>query len=184
MKKRTFPKEAQDLAGRAEAAMRDGNYIRSLALWDQVIEQVPEAASLRAGRADALLQLGSVAEAMEEAQRAVEADEDYLPGHWVLALTAAQLEQTARADRAFQRAVILSFGDGMIISEYAHFLAAQGDPGVAEEMALRAVRAAPGFAGAWAALGYSQFRRERACEAESNLKHALELDPHDGRAKA
>jgi Tfp pilus assembly protein PilF len=107
-----------------------------------------------------------------------------LPEVWfVQAISAALLGRSCEAQAAFEKAVGASRNDPRVLAEYANFMATERGPKPAEEVAIRAVRAAPNGPEGWAALGLAQLRLGLKAEAESSLKRALELDPNNARAQ-
>jgi len=171
--------DVQDLIDRAFAALRDGDYVRALAVGDQLVAARPQHAVARAIRAQALLGADSPDESLQEASRAVAlapADEH---AHRLLALAAWRTGRLTLAQESFRRAIERSGRRAAMLVDYAWFMANERGPKLAEPAAREAVAADAGSSTAWAALGLTQFRLHRREEAEASLRRALELDPND-----
>jgi Tfp pilus assembly protein PilF len=171
--------EVRNLIDQALAALREDDYVRALALGDQLVAARPERAVARAIRAQALLGADAPEESFQEARRAV----DLAPGdehaHLLGALAAWRSGRLALAQESFERAIDCSGRRPRMLSEYAWFMANERGPKPAEEAAQEAVEADAGSSTAWAALGLAQFRLHRRDEAEASLRRALELNPND-----
>jgi Tfp pilus assembly protein PilF len=171
--------ELRGLIDLAFAALGDGDYIRALAIGDQLAAEAPDRAVVRAIRAQALLGADVPEESYEEARRAVELAPSDERAHRLLAMSAWRLGRLAAAPESFQRAIALSNQMPTLLSDYAWFMATERGPKLAKEAAEAAVEADPKSSTAWAALGLAQYRLHRRAQAEANLRHALELNPND-----
>ena len=155
------------------------DYVRALAIGDQLVAALPDRAVVRAIRAQALLGSDAPEESYGEARRAVDLAPEDEHAHRLLAMAAWRAERLAIAQEAFQRAIEL-FGDRpALLSDYAWFMATERGPKLGKEAAEAAVEADAGSSTAWAALGLAQFRLHRRAEAEVSLRRALELNPND-----
>lgn len=163
----------------ALAALRAGDYVRALALGDQLASEAPELAVVRAIRAQALLGADSPQESFQEARRAVELAPDDEYAQQLLALSAWRTERLALAQESFERAIAISERRSSLLAEFAWFMANERGPKLAEQAAREAVEACADCSTAWAALGLAQFRLHRPADAEKSLRCALELDPND-----
>jgi Tfp pilus assembly protein PilF len=171
--------EIRNLIESAVAALGDGDYVRALAIGDQLAAEAPDRASVRAIRAQALLGADAPEESYKEAQRAVElapADEH---AHRLLAMSAWRNGRLAIAQEAFQRAIKICGPLSALLSDYAWFMATERGPKLAKQAAEAAVTADANSSTAWAALGLAQYRLHRRAEAEASLRRALELNPND-----
>ena len=171
--------EFRDRIDTAFAAMRDGDYVRALAIGDQLAAESPDCAAVRAIRAQALLGSETPGESYHEACRAVELAPDDAHIRRILAFAAWRVERLGMAQEAFERAVELSRRAPAILSEYAWFLAVERGPKVGEQAARDAIRADADSSTAWAALGRAQFRLHQFDEAETSLRRAMTLNPND-----
>jgi Tfp pilus assembly protein PilF len=171
--------EIRDLIDSAFAALRDGDYVRALAIGDQLAAAAPDRATVRAIRAQALLGSDSPEESYEEAQQAVELAPTDEHAHRLLAMSAWRLGRLGIAQDSFQRAIFLSNRMPAILADYAWFMATERGPKLAKEAAEAAVQADPKSSTAWAALGLAQYRLRRRAQAEAHLRRALELNPND-----
>ena len=97
--------DVQDLIERAFDALRGGDYVRALAVGDQLVAARPEHAVARAIRAQALLGADSPEESFQEASQAVELAPDDEHAHRLLALAAWRTGRMAMAQALFQRAI-------------------------------------------------------------------------------
>jgi Tfp pilus assembly protein PilF len=168
-----------DLIEQAFAALRNEDYVRALAVGDQLVSARPDRAVARAIRAQALLGADSPDESFNEARRAVELSSHDEHAHRLLAMAAWRTGRLALAQESFERAVEHSDRRPMLLGEYAWFMANERGPKLAERSAREAVEADAECSTAWAALGLAQFRLHRRTEAETSLRRALVLNPND-----
>ena len=171
--------EVHDLIERAFAAIGNGDYVRALAIGDQLAADLPDRAVVRAIRAQALLGADAPEESYDEARRAVDLAPDDEHAHRLLAMAAWRTERLALAQASFERAVELSGRRPAILSDYAWFMANKRSPKLGKQAAEAAVEADADSSTAWAALGLAQYRLHRRVEAEASLRRALELNPND-----
>ncbi len=171
--------EAHDLIERAFAALAEEDYVRALAIGDQLVAALPDRAVVRAIRAQALLGSDAPEESYSEARRAVDLAPEDEHAHRLLAMAAWRAERLAIAQEAFERAIELFGKHPVLLSDYAWFMATERGPKLGKEAAEAAVEADAGSSTAWAALGLAQFRLHRRTEAETSLRRALELNPND-----
>jgi len=172
--------EVHDLIELAFAALADGDYVRALAVGDQLVAELPDdRAVVRAIRAQALLGSDAPEESYDEARRAVDLAPEDEHAHRLLAMAAWRTERLALAQESFERAIELSGRRPMLLSDYAWFMATERGPKLGKEAAEAAVEADADSSTAWAALGLAQYRLHRRVEAEASLRRALELNPND-----
>jgi len=171
--------EVHDLIELAFAALADGDYVRALAVGDQLVADLPDRAVVRAIRAQALLGSDAPEESYDEARRAVDLAPEDERAHRLLAMAAWRTERLALAQESFERAIELSDRKPAVLSDYAWFMATERGPKLGKEAAEAAVEADAGSSTAWAALGLAQYRLHRRVEAEASLRRALELNPND-----
>jgi Tfp pilus assembly protein PilF len=163
----------------ALAALRGEEYVRAVAIADQLAVDLPENALVRAIRAQGLLYGDNPESALAEARKAVDLDPRNAHSQILLAYAAWRCERPTLAQSAFEAAVRFSGGEGFFLAEYAWFLANRRAPKAAESAARSALEANEASSTAWAALGLAMFRMRRRAEAESSLRRALELNPED-----
>jgi Tfp pilus assembly protein PilF len=178
------PDRIEELSDQALEALDRGDYVRALAIADQLIAAAPHSPAARALRAQALLGTDAGEEAVSEARRAVELDPQDEYAERLLGLAAWRDERLTLAQSSFERAVELSGRKPELLAEYAWFMASERGPRLAEEAAREAVDADENSSTAWAALGLTQFRLHRRQQAEASLRRALELDPNDMYAQS
>ncbi|MFZ1932755.1 MAG: tetratricopeptide repeat protein [Thermoguttaceae bacterium] len=171
--------ELHDLIERAFAALAAEDYVRALAIGDQLVAEVPDRAVVRAIRAQALLGADAAEESYAEARRAVELDPQDEHAHRLLAMAAWRSERLAIAQESFQLAIARFGKHPALLSDYAWFMATERGPKLAEAAAHAAIEADAASSTAWAALGLAQFRLHRRGDAEASLRRALELNPND-----
>jgi Tfp pilus assembly protein PilF len=155
-----------------------------LAVTDQLATAVPDDPAVRAMRAQALLGSDQPEEALAEARRAVELDDNNEYAQRLMGLTAWRQERLTLAQESLSRAVVLSRRRPEVLAEYAWFMANERGPRLAEKAAQEAIDADGTMSTAWAALGLAQHRLRRRNEAEVSLRRALELNPNDLYAQA
>jgi Tfp pilus assembly protein PilF len=173
------PDEFQDLCDDAFAALAGGDYVRALAVADQLAAEKPEDAVIRTVRAQALLGADAGEDAVEEARKAVRIDPSSDYAHRLLGMSAWRAGRLTLAQESFERAVELSGRRPVLLAEYAWFMANQRGPRLAERAAKEAVDADPESSTAWAALGLAQHKLHQRHEAEASLSRALQLNPND-----
>jgi len=171
--------EAHGLIELAFAALGDGDYVRALAIGDQLAAALPDRAVVRAIRAQALLGSDAPEESYDEARRAVALAPEDEHAHRLLAMAAWRTERLTLAQESFERAIELSGRRPALLSDYAWFMATERGPKLGKEAAEAAVEADADSSTAWAALGLAQYRLHRRAEAEASLRRALELNPND-----
>jgi Tfp pilus assembly protein PilF len=171
--------ETHDLIEQAFAALANGDYVRALAIGDQLAADLPERAVVRAIRAQALLGSDAPEESYDEARRAVALAPNDGHAHRLLAMAAWRTSRLGLAQESFQRAIDLSGRKSALLSDYAWFMATERGPRLGQQAAETAVEADASSSTAWAALGLAQYRLHRRDEAEASLRRALELNPND-----
>ncbi|MEN6451462.1 MAG: tetratricopeptide repeat protein [Thermoguttaceae bacterium] len=171
--------ELRELIDTALAALDAEDYVRAVALADQLAAAAPEKAVVRAIRAHALLGADSPEEAFGEARRAVELAPDNSYAQQSLAMTAWRTGRLTLAQQSFETAIACSGRRASLLSEYAWFMATERGPKPAEQAAQAAIEADPKSSTAWAALGLAQFRLHRRDQAEASLRRSLQLNPKD-----
>lgn len=169
---------------RAFLALRDGDYLRALAMADQLVAAMPDRAVVRAVRAQALLGANSPEESFAEARQAVVLAPRDAHAHLLLALAAWRTARLGLAQESFERAIDLSNRRSALLTEYAWFMAMERGPRLAEQAARRAVAADENSSTGWAALGLAQYRLHRRAEAEASLRRSLQLNPNDMYAQS
>ncbi len=171
--------EVHDLIERAFAALAAEDYVRALAIGDQLVAELPDRAVIRAIRAQALLGSDAPQESYDEARRAVELDPYDEHAYRLLAMAAWRAERLAAAQEAFEQAIERFGKQPALLSDYAWFMASERGPKFAKAAAEAAIEADASSSTAWAALGLAQFRLHQRDEAEESLRRALELNPND-----
>jgi len=177
-------RQIEQLAEEALEALRTDDFVRAVAIADQLTAIVPDDAAVRAIRAEALVKTEAGEDALAEARRAVELAPENHHLHVVLGLAAWQTERLTLAQQSFERAVELSGEEPRLVADFAFFMGAARGPRLAEAAANEALSGDPKCAAAWAALGLAQFRSRRRRAAEASLTRALELDPNEPYAQA
>ena len=165
-------------------AFRQGDYVRTVALTDQLVAIDADQPAVRALRARALLYSDAGEEALSEARRAAELDPRNDQVQLVLGLAAWRSGRLYLAQQSLESAIRLSDGKPGMLVDYAWFMASERGPRLAEDAALEAVGMNDRSSTAWAALGLAQFRLRRRQDAEASLNRALELDPDDPYAQS
>jgi Tfp pilus assembly protein PilF len=176
--------EIQDLIEKAFDALHNDDYVRALAIGDQLAVDAPDRAVVRTIRAQALLATDSPQESYEEACRAVELAPNDERAQLLLAMSAWRTERLTFAQEAYERAIALSGFRPSVLSDYAWFMATERGPKLAKEAAEAAIDADSGSSTAWAALGRAQYRLHARADAEASLCRALALNPNDIYAQA
>jgi len=181
--------EIEKLFAQASDAMADGDFVRAVAIADQLTAELPDDAAAWLLRAESLLASGAEDETLEAARRAVElgaVELDAEPGraHRILGLAAWRCERLSLAQQSLQRALELSGRNPELLAEFAWFMASERGPRLAEETAREAVEANETSSTAWAALGLVEFRLHRREQAEESLRRALALNPSDVYAQS
>lgn len=171
--------EIERLFAQASDAMADGDFVRAVAIADQLTAELPDDATAWLLRAESLLASGAEDETLEAARRAVELDTEADQAHRILGLAAWRCERLSLAQQSLQRALELSGHDPDLLAEFAWFMASERGPRLAEEAAREAVEANETSSTAWAALGLVEFRMHRREQAEESLRRALALNPGD-----
>ena len=171
--------EIHDRIELAYAALANGDYVRALAIGDQLAAEAPDRAVVRAIRAQALLSSDSPEESYKEARRAVDLAPQDVHAHRLLALSAWRIERLGAAQESFEQAIVLSDSKPEVLSEYAWFMATERSPKLGEQAAKAAINADTESSTGWAALGLAQYRLHRRAEAETSLRRALTLNPND-----
>jgi len=174
----------QELSEQALDALARGDYLRAVAVADQLAAAMPDNPVVRAIRAQALLGSDAGEEAVAEARRAVELDAENEYAQRLLGLAAWRAERLTLAQESLQRALELSGRRAELLAEYAWFMARERGPKLADEAAREAVEADDASSTAWAALGLAQHRLHRRDDAETSLRRALELDPNNVYAQS
>ncbi len=178
------PYELSNLKEEATRALERGDYVRAIAVTDQLVETLPDDPIVRTIRAEALVKSDAGEEAFDEARRAAELAPGSVHAQVLLGLAAWRHARLGMAQEALERAVELSHRKPALLIDYAWFMASERGPRPAEEAAREAVATNPKASTAWAALGLAQFRLHRFRHAEASLKRALQLDPNDPYAQA
>jgi Tfp pilus assembly protein PilF len=171
--------DAQNLIEQAFAALSNSDYVRALAIADQLVAELPDRAVVRAIRAQALLGSDAPEESYNEARRAVELAPDDGHAQRLLAMAAWRTARLGQAQESFVRAIEFSHQSAALLADYAWFMATERGPKLGKEAADAAVEADATSSTAWAALGLAQYRLHRRAEAEASLRRALELNPND-----
>ena len=174
----------EKLIEEAREAVASGDFVRAVAITDQLTAVVPDDAAVRALRAEALLKSDAAEDALAEARRAVELDPENHHPHTLLGLAAWRAGRLTLAQQSLERAIELSGRKPGLLADYAWFMASERGPRMAEQAANEAVHANHESSTAWAALGLAQFRLHRRKAAQASLKRALELDANDPYAQS
>ncbi|HEX4149351.1 MAG TPA: hypothetical protein VHY20_10200, partial [Pirellulales bacterium] len=178
------PEEIEQLVCEAGEALAASQYVRALALLDQLQAIEADNALVHQLRANVLLALGNFDAALGEAEQAAELAPADTQAPLLVARTAWRMGATGKAQSAFERAMRLSSAEPALLAEYAVFMAQERGPRPAELAARQALAADEQSAEAWAALGLAQHRMHRAGAAEASLKRALQLDPNSAIAQS
>jgi Tfp pilus assembly protein PilF len=171
------------LTAEALEALDRGDYVRAIAITDQLASEAPDDPLIHIVRARALLVGGDAEEALAAGQKAVQLDPAGSKAHSLLGVAAWRLGRLSLAQQSFETAVRNSGEQAGTLIDFAWFMASERGPRLAEDAALEAVAAAEDSSTAWAALGLSQLRLHRRDDAEESLRRALELDPNDPYAQ-
>lgn len=186
--------EIEKLFARAHDAMAEGDFVRTVAIADQLTAELPDDAAAWLLRAESLLASGAEEETLEAARRAVELnavelgivesnavelDAEAGQAHRILGLAAWRCERLTLAQQSLQRGLELSGHDPDLLAEFAWFMASERGPRLAEEAAREAVEANESSSTAWAALGLVEFRMHLREQAEASLRRALALNSGD-----
>jgi Tfp pilus assembly protein PilF len=164
---------------RAHEALKKGDFVRALALIDQLVADRPSDPVYRCWHSYALLGVKNPTEALAAARQAVALGPRLFQSYLTLAWSAIELGRKQEAQDAFEMALTLSDRDPFVLVEYATFLSTERGPAVAEKVAREAVAAQPNSPEAWRALGFSLFRLHQHAEAEACLERSLALGPDD-----
>ncbi len=173
------PEQFQDVCDDAFDALRAADYVRAVALADQLAAEKPDDAVVRAIRAQALLGADAGEAAVDEAQHAARLDPQSHYAHRLLGMAAWRAGRLTLAQQSFERAVQLSGRRPEVLADYAWFMATERGPRLAERAAKEAVEAGPEQSTAWAALGLAQHKLHQRHEAQASLRQALQLNPND-----
>jgi len=177
------PHEFQRRLAEVTDALESREYLRTVAMADQLIAEVPDDAMLLMARASALLAVERGQDACEDAQRAAEiAPHD--PKAWSLLGEAAEASgRNTRAQEAFERACQLAADDDRPsrLADLAWFMAGNRGPRPAEAAAKKALAANPQSAVAWASLARIAYRQSRLEDAATCIERAVECDPTERR---
>ncbi|MCE5269291.1 MAG: tetratricopeptide repeat protein [Planctomycetaceae bacterium] len=171
--------QLRELIDQAFAALSAEDYVRGVAIADQLAASAPDRAVIRAIRAQALLGANAPDESFQEARRAVGLDPTDSYAQRLLAMTAWRTGRLNLAQESYQTAIRLSDRRPALLNDYAWFMAMERGPKPAEQAARAAIAADADSSTAWAALGMAQLRQHRRVEAEASLRRALQLNPND-----
>jgi Tfp pilus assembly protein PilF len=178
------PEDIERLASEAGEALAANQYVRALALLDQLQAIDADNAVVHQLRANVLLAMGNNEAALIEAEHAARLAPTDKQAPLLVARTAWRMGATGKAQSAFERAIKLSSPEPALLAEYAVFMAWERGPRPAELAAREALAANEQSAEAWAALGLAQHRMHRASAADASLKRALQLDPNSSMAQS
>ncbi|MDY0166751.1 MAG: tetratricopeptide repeat protein [Thermoguttaceae bacterium] len=176
--------EYSRLFDQAVAALESRQYVRAVSIADQLVAVRDDDAAVRNLRAQALLNLKSAGEALEEAQHAVRLDTGDAQARMLLGMAAWELGRLGLAQEAFERGIELSGHEPELLARYAWFLACERGSKLAAAASEEAIRADQQSALAWAALGLVQLRQHRLPVARESLRRALKIDPNDVHAQS
>ena len=167
--------EALELLGAALSAQ--GRFVEALPWFDAAKELRPTSPSIRHNRAQALFGLGRAAEARDDLAQAVESNPGLHPAWNLLGGVLAALGDTAGAERAYRRALLLRpdhaethYNLGLLFQESAR-------PDEAIACYRKALQRKPGFAPAHNNLGNALKVKGRVDEAMTHYAEALKFDP-------
>ena len=176
--------ESDKLFEQANDALAGGDYVRAVAIADQLTTGLPDNFAAWLLCAESLLASGAAEEPLEAARRAVELDTRSEQAHRLLGLAAWRCEKLTLAQQSLERALELSSRRADLLAEFAWFMASERGPRLAEAAAHEAVEADEMSSTAWAALGLAEFRLHRHRQAEASLRRALALNPGDVYAQS
>lgn len=176
--------ERHTLLDQAADALDRGDYVRALAIADQLAAENPDDLRLRGLRTRALLAAADYPAALAEAGRLIELAGEDDESLLLLARAAWRSGKLSLAQHSFEKAIKSARRQAALLAEYAWFMAQVRGPKLAVTAARDAIDADPKSPRAWAALGVAQHRLHQATDAEASLSQALKLDPHDVDAQA
>lgn len=177
---RDDPNQAEALDGLSELLMTLGFPAQALPLLERLGKRRLSSASVRMRKAQALMQMGRLDEALIAAVKAVELRPSNPRTHINLGNTLSRMGQPGAAAEAFERATELDPQDLL-----AHFKLgecrlelSQAEP-AAQSFRL-AVNGDPGFAEAWCGLGRALLQTGQSAQAQQALQRARSRRPEDG----
>ncbi|MDZ7615695.1 MAG: tetratricopeptide repeat protein [Patescibacteria group bacterium] len=172
------------LLDQAIAALEQGDFVRAVAIADQLVAVRDDDGLVRNLRAQALLNLPAAEEALDEAHHAVRLEPNDPQSRMILGMAAWELGRLTLAQQAMEQGIRLSGDDPELLARYAWFLACERGPKLAAEASERAIQADERSSMAWASLGLAQLRQHRLRVARESLRRALQNDPSDPHAQA
>jgi type IV pilus assembly protein PilF len=153
----------------------------------QIIGEVGEPrnrAKLRTELASLYFSNGNLAVALEELRNAVSADSSYAPAYGMYGLVYMQMNDNARAEENFERALRLAPNDADINHNYGWFLCQTKREEKSIEYFLQALRN-PLYGTPWrsySAAGMCTLRLKRTKDAEAFFERALKSEPDEPAA--
>lgn len=136
-------------------------------------------AQIRTALASEYYQRRNFAIAIEEAESALKAAENYAPAHMMLGLIFMEIGEDAKAASSFERALRITPNDPDVLNNFGWFLCQRGDAKRGMGMFLQALRV-PLYTTPQRALlnaGTCARRLGNVADAEQYLKQALQLQP-------
>jgi len=124
---------------------------------------------------------GNLGVALEELRVATAADANYAPAYGMYGLVYMQMNDQARADASFERALRLSPNDGDINHNYGWFLCQSGREPESVKYFLQAIRN-PLYPTPWrsySAAGVCTLKLKQFKDAEAFFERALRLEPDE-----
>jgi tetratricopeptide (TPR) repeat protein len=168
------------LAGSART--QSANYRDNETCFRWVLTKNPESATAHSNLGGALLDKGSVDEAIIHLTRAVEIEPDYQFGHYNLGAALLQTGQTDEAISELRTALKINPNDPKAYFTLANALAKKGDQNEAIAYYGRALRLTPDFPDAHTNLANLMLERGNASGALEHYREALRLQPKNPQA--
>jgi len=177
------------LFDQALSASRDGDFVRALPLWNQVLERAPEDAAAWSNRGNVQLALGDPEAAIADQSRAMELDPLNADPHlnrgtaeealqdWDAA--EADYRWILEADRAADRPP-----DASALYNLGNVQGSRGDWPAARQQFLSAADARPGFAMARSSAALAAFELGDLEDAETELRRLIRRYPLFADARA
>ena len=149
-------------------------------LFEKIVRVFPESERGHTGLGAALLRLGQFDAAAASLRTALQMNERSVEAHHDMGQLLRELGDLERAEQHFRRAMELRQNDFNDMMGLAHTLFAQGRLDEAADLALRANRAHPRYAGPLALLGTISNAHQRWSDALRWFEQGLELAPNSG----
>ncbi len=173
------------LKARASGALRDKNYARAEQMLRELVDAVPNAASLRLDLGQALREQGRLPEADEQYRNAVRlAPDDVSARHTYGRFLLFSAQRFTDAVQQFEIALAEDPDNVNLLHDYAVALIGVGQLDRAEQYLELALDREPDDARLTQALGVLRLKQRRLAEAAECFRRALILDPNCAEAQA